>query len=422
MEQLKKITLFLLMTLFVYNCLSQKNKKLAISGKVVNCDTKSIWLIKMGQDPRHDFDSIIKIPVKDGKFHYEAKIEYPEVVELALQESIEKGAFAYTLLFLENERMDLTIYNDENFDKNIIKGGGLNALFKKSKEDFEHKFNAKMKPIEDSIELLMNNEEYYSDSANILFKKLRKAKTRNEGLPLSNKVRELDKKGQLLSEKAKILDAKKSVIFDEQYKYMQDFVRKNTSIISYYFFIGHFLENKEKLDLNWAKTTWETLKKANPNHPYNELALNLINAIDNIQVGKHFVDFTAPDLKGNQIKLSDKINGKVALLDLWATWCGSCIRQSRSILPVYDEYKDKGFTVVGVAGEFKNTKNLEKFFEKNKWPWLQLVDLDRKYKIWNKYGIDNAGGATFLIDENGIILSKNPTAEEVRKELKKRLD
>ncbi|MGS2740853.1 hypothetical protein [Sinomicrobium sp. M5D2P17] len=51
-----------------------------------------------------------------------------------------------------------------------------------------------------------------------------------------------------------------------------------------------------------------------------------------------------------------------------------------------------------------------------------LVELDRKNNIWQKYGVDGGGGGIFLIDENGIILVKDPTAEEVRKELEARLN
>lgn len=152
------------------------------------------------------------------------------------------------------------------------------------------------------------------------------------------------------------------------------------------------------------------------------MASDLINAIDYIKVGKKFTDFSAPDLNGNTVKLSGKIDGKVALLDLWATWCGPCIAKSRTMVPVFNEYKDRGFTIVGVAGEFENTDRLVRFLEKEKWPWLNLVELDRENNIWQKYGVDNSGGKIFLIDQNGIILAKDPTAQEVRRELEIRLN
>ncbi len=141
-----------------------------------------------------------------------------------------------------------------------------------------------------------------------------------------------------------------------------------------------------------------------------------------MKIGNQFVDFSAPNLEGNEIKLSDEIEGKVALLDLWATWCGPCIAKSKTMIPLYEEFKDKGFTIVGVAGEFDNTDRLISFLEKEKWPWLQLVELDKQNSIWTKYGIDNSGGKIFLIDNAGKIIAMDPTTDEVRKELEDRLN
>src|SRR5690606_28964485 len=140
--------------------------------------------------------------------------------------------------------------------------------------------------------------------------------------------------------------------------------------VSYSLLMEDLIYNIETIDISLAKGTFQKLSKAHPNHPYNDLAFNLINAIENIKVGKKYQDFSAPDLKGNVVRLSDKINGNVALLNLWATWCGPCIAKSRTMVPLYEEYKDQGFTIIGVAGEFKNTEKLVKFLEKEKWEWL----------------------------------------------------
>jgi glutathione peroxidase-family protein len=53
---------------------------------------------------------------------------------------------------------------------------------------------------------------------------------------------------------------------------------------------------------------------------------------------------------GNPIKLSE-YNGKVLLVNLWATWCGPCRNEIPELVKFYDEYKDKGFEVVGLSTE-----------------------------------------------------------------------
>ena len=40
-------------------------------------------------------------------------------------------------MFLENERIDLVIHKEEEFDNNIVEGGNLNAQYKKYKQNFK---------------------------------------------------------------------------------------------------------------------------------------------------------------------------------------------------------------------------------------------------------------------------------------------
>ena len=77
---------------------------------------------------------------------------------------------------------------------------------------------------------------------------------------------------------------------------------------------------------------------------------------------------------------------------------------------------------MGVAREFKNTRNLELAIEKDRYPWLQLLELNDSHKIWTRYMLGNAGGGVFLIDRDGTILAVNPTAEQVREVLKEKLN
>lgn len=150
--------------------------------------------------------------------------------------------------------------------------------------------------------------------------------------------------------------------------------------------------------------------------PDSELTVFMQNWVNSrqLKLGSKFIDFTAPDLKGTTYMLSEEISGKVALIDLWASWCGPCRSKSKSMIPVYEAYKDKGFTVVGVARE-RDASSMEAAVEQDKYPWLNLLELNDKGKIWEKYGVGNGGGAVFLVGKDGKILAIDPTAEEVKK-------
>ncbi len=53
---------------------------------------------------------------------------------------------------------------------------------------------------------------------------------------------------------------------------------------------------------------------------------------------------------GEPIRLAD-YNGKVLLINLWATWCGPCRNEIPELVRFYDQYKAQGFEVVGLSTE-----------------------------------------------------------------------
>ena len=59
-------------------------------------------------------------------------------------------------------------------------------------------------------------------------------------------------------------------------------------------------------------------------------------------------DFSLTSINGEPLKLSD-YQGKVVLVNFWATWCGPCVVETPALVRIYNKYKSKGFAVVGVA-------------------------------------------------------------------------
>ena len=168
------------------------------------------------------------------------------------------------------------------------------------------------------------------------------------------------------------------------------------------------------LDYRARRDLLKRLDNSFPNHLYSSQTLSMIESHENPVVGNQFIDFRAPDLEGKSVKLSHEINGKVTVLDLWGTWCGPCIAKTNKLKPLYEKYKNQNFTIIGVAGEFKNTKALNSFLNLNTdWTWKQLVELERENKIWQQYAVDGGGGGIFLIDKNGIVIAKDPSYEQV---------
>lgn len=142
-----------------------------------------------------------------------------------------------------------------------------------------------------------------------------------------------------------------------------------------------------------------------------------INIIKRAATGKPFVDFTllTPDKK--KTSLSDYVGkGNVVLLDFWASWCGPCRREMPHLIELYNKYKDKHFTVIGISLDndheawVKATKALNI-------PWTQMSDLRGwQCEAARLYDI-KAIPQTVLISKDGTIAARNLSIPELENKL-----
>lgn len=144
--------------------------------------------------------------------------------------------------------------------------------------------------------------------------------------------------------------------------------------------------------------------------------------IERLAPGAPFPDFTAPALDdGTRRRFGELIEGRIAVLDCWASWCGSCRKHSIELIPIYEQYRDRGFTVVGVAREYGSLDDMRLAVKRDNYPWVQLYDLDGAEGIWKLYGLSSAGGGIFLIDLKGRIVERVADVATIRKYLEQHL-
>jgi thiol-disulfide isomerase/thioredoxin len=137
-------------------------------------------------------------------------------------------------------------------------------------------------------------------------------------------------------------------------------------------------------------------------------------------IGNQMADFIQADTSGKQVKLSS-FKGKYVLVDFWASWCGPCRAENPNVLKVYNAYKDKGFTVVGISLDDKAV-NWKKAIRDDKMPWVQLSDLKGwKNEISTSFGIQ-AIPSNLLIDPSGKIIAKDLRGEALHKKLDETLN
>ena len=174
-------------------------------------------------------------------------------------------------------------------------------------------------------------------------------------------------------------------------------------------------EQKTKL-MALYHSAYENFHPENPVHN----TIRTQEAAWKLKPGQPYIDFEARTTDGKKVKVSSLYKGKVAVINLWASWCGPCRRHSRDLIPIYEKYKDKGFTVVGIAREDK-VSDMTKAAEKDGYPWQSLIDLKDELGVWQKNGLSFSGGGMYLVDRDGTILSTSVEAEELEPLIRKAL-
>ena len=108
-------------------------------------------------------------------------------------------------------------------------------------------------------------------------------------------------------------------------------------------------------------------------------------------------DFTLKDASGASVKLSD-YRGKVVLLNFWATWCGPCVIEIPWFQEFEQQWKSKGFEVVGVSMDEDGWSAVKPYITAHKLNYRILLGND---SVGQLYGGLDALPTTFLIDRDG---------------------
>ncbi|MCS7304365.1 MAG: TlpA family protein disulfide reductase [Thermoguttaceae bacterium] len=120
-------------------------------------------------------------------------------------------------------------------------------------------------------------------------------------------------------------------------------------------------------------------------------------------------------LDGKEFDWEKFRQGKVVLIDFWATWCGWCIKEIPELKRLYEAYRDRGFEIVGISGD-QNREELEKFLQNTPIPWTILYGKDGPSPTIEYYGI-SAWPTMLLVGKDGNVISLNARGEKLREEL-----
>jgi thiol-disulfide isomerase/thioredoxin len=105
---------------------------------------------------------------------------------------------------------------------------------------------------------------------------------------------------------------------------------------------GEFFSGKD-----WYES-WTAFKNEDAELPHPDSLTYLKKGYDNIY-------FSFPNLQGKKVSLTDeKYQDKVVIVQIFGTWCPNCMDETKFLTKWYDENKDRGVEIIGLAYEAKD--------------------------------------------------------------------
>lgn len=112
-------------------------------------------------------------------------------------------------------------------------------------------------------------------------------------------------------------------------------------------------------------------------------------------------NFTLLDLQGKTWTLRE-LQGKVVLVNFWATWCPPCRKEMPDLEALYGQFKDQGLVVLAISDE--DASKVKPFIAENKITYPILLDPLRKVnERFHVGGIPNS----FVYDRTGKLVAQS---------------
>lgn len=134
-----------------------------------------------------------------------------------------------------------------------------------------------------------------------------------------------------------------------------------------------------------------------------------------IKIGDSLPNIILKDVNNQEVTISGT-DGKLVLIDFWASWCAPCRLANRELVKLKNIYTDSKFEIIGISLDTDKEKWL-KAIQKDKINYLQLIDpngFDATTAL--QFGVDQLP-ASYLFDQSGQLIAINPTPKLISNNL-----
>lgn len=367
---MKKIFSILGAVAILASCNDKAVDGYAISGKVqgVEDGTKVFLKKQVGME----YQSLDSTEVKAGKFEMKGLVD-----EIGLS-ALTFGSDEVNIpLVLENGKI-IVDFNAANIEESKVSGTKNNDAFTSFNENMS-KFR---KDIQD-----------FQQNANALFEEARN----------SNNSTAMDSLLAINDEKMENMN-----------KYNKTFIKENNDSYIATLLLSQMTQGGA-IQPEEAQELFSNLsEEAKTYQPSKELS-EFLGSIAKVSVGSKAPDFSAPNPEGKEVSLKESL-GKVTIIDFWASWCSPCRIENPNVVRIYNKYHDQGLNIIGVSLD-RDADNWKQAIEKDQLTWTHISHL----QYWNdpiakEYSVRGIP-ATFILDENGVIVAKDLRGDDLEKKI-----
>lgn len=373
---LNKISIVILLAVVLASC---KQRDGFIIHGTISGDFADVDSIMINRESMVEEKAIYAVPVIDGKFTIEGKVDAIERVNIGNTKA-EVGNY----LVLENDEYHVDI-SSELF---TVTGG----------------------KVQEEVFGFYNSKEYDD-----LMKRYLKVVAAMDDIDEEDEEESQEEMYQLNVQVDEIM-AKASKIEDDNYNKV--FNDKNSSTLAKMLVVTNS-QNYRDFPVKKRRELLAEYKKELGEH---RNLTNFIQFLDQedmkeqmgktVTAGNPYKPVKGLDVNGKEIDLADVIkDNKYTLLEFWASWCGPCRAEVPHLKEAYEKFKGKGFEIYSFSID-DSKKGWEQALKEDQpnWSTHVLKQGNAGEKILNSYGISGIP-ASFLIDQKGTIVASN---EELR--------